>query len=93
MDGEKWGSIKGEWGPGLQEYCKWGSRSVLEQFLNCPNDAASIAQFTRRFGPLEDEPAPSKKFNFTLAQWRKRQDYSRHMAILSWRKDYSKNRK
>ena len=74
---EEWGTVKGQWGDALHGYSRWGRRSLLEQFLNSSDDAASIAAFTRKFGPLEQPAVPGQPFEFELKQWRKRQDYIR----------------
>lgn len=44
-------------------------RRIIEDFLNCSPDLAGILRFTRKYGPLRDEPVPGAEFELHWFPW------------------------
>jgi hypothetical protein len=63
-------SVAGRWTKSLTPF--WSTENVrpTQDFLNWSSAPESIVLFTKRFGPLNDEPKPGDGFRFHLSEWR-----------------------
>jgi hypothetical protein len=53
----------------LVEFKGLPKRRLIEDFLNWPSDSESILRFTRRYGPLQQEPVRGAAFRFPPISW------------------------
>ena len=46
-----------------------GPGATVEEFVNTRRDIQAVARFTKRYGPLEEDPRDGAKFRFPVASW------------------------
>jgi len=68
--------IVGRWGKELWHRVSPSRRTLVEQFVNSPNDPQGILRFTRKYGPLS-KPHTNKPFRQPVQQWRSHQAWLR----------------
>ena len=61
--------IVGRFKATLEEFYGPPKRRLIEDFLNWRSDPASVLRFTRKYGPLRDEPTASKEFVVSWFDW------------------------
>jgi hypothetical protein len=66
--------ISGRFGHLLRSFFRSKRGQMSEEFANCRSDGSGVLRFTRRFGPLEDEPRAGRSFRFRLDKWRNNQE-------------------
>jgi hypothetical protein len=62
--------IFGRFQANLTEFYGPPKGRLIEDFLNWPSDPKSILRFTRKYGPLQDEPIGSAEFEVFWLPWR-----------------------
>jgi len=62
--------IGGQFKAALEEFYGPPNRRLIEDFLNWRSDPASILRFTRKYGPLRDQPTASKAFVVPWFDWK-----------------------
>ena len=71
--------VIGQFKPKLKELAATSDISLVQVFVNWPDDAKSIVRFTRRYGPLEVSPVPGGAFEFHLSAFKAAQEHFRGM--------------
>ena len=67
------GEVVGHWTTSLGRSYGPKHGRFSEEFANCRSDASAIVRFTRRYGPLDCKPEPSRTFRFQLDEWNENQ--------------------
>ncbi len=61
--------IVGRFKPTLDEFYGPPKRKLIEDFLNWPSDPQSVLRFTRKYGPLQNEPIAGREFEVFWLPW------------------------
>ena len=72
-------TVIGQFRPKLTELAVTRNGSLIQTFVNWPDDVKSIVRFTRKYGPLEIPPAPEALFEFQVDAFRGVQKHFREM--------------
>jgi hypothetical protein len=72
-------TVIGQFKPTLSEIAGTRNDSLIQRFVNWPDDAKSIVRFTRRYGPLEVSPVIGGSFEFHLSAFKSAQEHFRGM--------------
>src|ERR1035438_5035735 len=72
-------TVIGRFRPKLTELAVTRDGSLIQTFVNWPDDAKSIVRFTRKYGPLEIPPVPGAPFEFNVDAFRAVQKHFREM--------------
>jgi hypothetical protein len=63
----------GRWKSALERFYGPQTGRLIEHFVNWPSAPESVLLFTKKYGPLDQKPAPGDEFRFQLSAWNKRQ--------------------
>jgi hypothetical protein len=72
-------AVIGHFKPKLKEFAAIPDTSLVQVFVNWPDDSNSIVRFTRKYGPLEVLPVPGAPFEFHVDAFRTAQKHFREM--------------
>src|ERR1700687_4361497 len=62
--------IAGRFKSNLEEFYGPPKRRLIEDFLNWPSDPQSVLRFTRKYGPLRDQPIAGAEFEVFWFPWK-----------------------
>lgn len=72
-------AVVGQFKPRLVEISGTREVSLIESFVNWPDDPKSIVRFTRKYGPLDIPAIPSAPFEFHLEAFKAAQEHFREI--------------
>lgn len=61
--------VTGRFRTRFNENCGPPNRRLIAEFVNWPSDAKGILNFTRKYGPLRNQPKEGAAFEFSLFEW------------------------
>jgi hypothetical protein len=71
--------VSGRFAQNLNEVRPSRDSRILEVFLNCPAEPEAILRFTRKYGPLKQEPNTGDEFTFEIQEFTGAQQLLREM--------------